>query len=51
MKVGDLVEWEHAEIGIVIGVGDVNGDPLVLFADGEFEVAQESITEVISESR
>ncbi len=50
MKVGDLVEWEHAEIGIVTYIFE-NGDPFVLFLDGEHQVTQESITEVISESR
>ena len=51
MKVGDLIKWCDGEIGIVVGVGEVNGGPLVLFADGEFEVSQKTIVEVISESR
>ncbi len=51
MKVGDLIKWCDGEIGIVTGVGEVNGDPLVLFVDGEFEISQETIVEVVNESR
>ena len=50
MKVGDLIEWEHAEIGIVTYI-DADGDPFVLFKDGDFKVVKESITEVINETR
>ena len=50
MKVGDLVEWEHAEIGIVTYIFE-NGDTFVLFFDGEHQLTNRSITEVINESR
>jgi hypothetical protein len=49
MKVGDLVEWCDGSVGIVTHVFE-NGDPFVLFEDGEFQICQDTI-EVISESR
>tara|TARA_B100000131_G_scaffold300023_1_gene321029 strand:+ start:29 stop:178 length:150 start_codon:yes stop_codon:yes gene_type:complete len=49
MKVGDLVEWCDRAVGIVTHISE-NGDPFVLFVDGEFQVCQDTV-EVISENR
>ncbi len=50
MKIGDLIKWCDGEIGIVTYIFE-NGDPFVLFLDGEFEVSRDSVVEVISEGR